>query len=106
VCAREGAGGVRGSMYKVMKAFVGRGCMGLVTSAGRAGVNVDVSAGVELVDGFCCLGDMLGADRDAGPAVDAGFGLDGVSLGGWCRCLLASRDMSLMVRQRLCSSCV
>jgi len=43
-----------------------------VTGAGRAGVDVGVNAGLELVDGFCSLGDMLGVDRDAGVAVEAG----------------------------------
>ena len=32
-----------------------------VNSAGRTSVGVGV-VGLELVDGFCCLGDMLGVD--------------------------------------------
>ena len=33
-----------------------------VAGAGRAGVDVSVSAGLGLIGGFCCLGDMFGLD--------------------------------------------
>ena len=59
----------RGAMYKVMKSFVCGGCMGPVIDVGCAGV--DVGAGLELVDGFCCLSDMLGVDEDMDAAVEA-----------------------------------
>jgi len=36
-----------------------------VTSMGHMVVDVDVSAGLELVGGFLYLGDMLGVDGDA-----------------------------------------
>jgi len=40
--------GIKGSMYKVMKSFICRGCLNPVTSTGRTGVN----ANLELVDKF------------------------------------------------------
>jgi len=43
-----------------------------VAGAGRAGVDIGADAGLELVDGFCCLGGMLGVDGDADAAVEAG----------------------------------
>jgi len=43
---------------------------GLVTSAGHAGVDSGVNAGLELVDRFCYLVDMLSVDRDADAAVE------------------------------------
>jgi len=71
-------------------------------SSGRCGtrrctVDVGVSAGLELVDGFSCLGDMLGVDGAAGAAVEARVWV------GWSKfrqfvLLLASRNVSLMVR--------
>ena len=39
----------------------------------RTGVNVVFRAGLELVDKFCYLGDMLGVDRDADAAVGTGI---------------------------------
>ena len=48
-------------MHKVMKAFVYRGCVNRVTGTGCKCVN----ANLELVDMFCCLGDMLSVDRAA-----------------------------------------
>ena len=44
--------------------------MGPVASAGHVGVHVAVSASLELVDRFCCLGDMLGVGGRAGAAVE------------------------------------
>ena len=55
----------------VAGSFVCRGCLGPVAGAGRAGVDVGASAGLELVDGFCCLGGMLSVDGDADAAVEA-----------------------------------
>jgi len=97
--------GIKGGMYKVVKSFVCGGCVNPVTGTGRTGVDIGGDAGLELVDGFCYLGDVLGVDGDADAAVETGVRV------GWRRFrrlvpLLASRDISLTVRGRLCSSCV
>jgi len=42
--------GVTGSMYKVMKTFVCRGCMNQVTGTGCTHVDIGVNANLELVD--------------------------------------------------------
>jgi len=44
---------IKGSMSKVMKSFICRGCMNPVTSTGRTSVDIGVSANLELVDKFC-----------------------------------------------------
>jgi len=41
-----------------------------VASAGCTGVDIAVNTNLELVDKFCCLGDMLGVDGDADAAVE------------------------------------
>ena len=53
--------GIKGSMYKVMKSFICRGCMIPVTGTGCTSVPVDigVNANLELVDKFCYLGYMF-----------------------------------------------
>ena len=43
--------------------------------------------GLELVDKFCCIGDMMSVDGDAGAAVEEEFGLDGMDSGSGCHCL-------------------
>ena len=48
-----------------------RGCLNLVTSAGRTSVDIGASAKLKLVDKFCYLGDMLSVDGDADAAVEA-----------------------------------
>ena len=40
-----------------------------------------------LVDGFCCLGDMLGVGGMLVRLWRLGFELDGMDSGGWCHCL-------------------
>jgi len=50
--------GIKGSMSKVMKSFIGRGCLNSVSSTGRTSVDIGVSANLELVDKFCYLRDM------------------------------------------------
>ena len=60
--------GIKGSMSKVAKSFICRGCLNPVTSAGRT---IGDSAKLELVDKFCYLGDMLSVDGDANAAVEA-----------------------------------
>ena len=62
---------IKGSMSKVMKSFICRGCLNLVTSAGRTSVDIGASAKLELVDKFCYVGDMLSVDGDADAAVEA-----------------------------------
>jgi len=60
---------------------------------------------MKLVDKFCNLGDMLSVDGDAEAAVEARIQI------GWNKFrqlipLLTSRDISLIMRGRLYSSCV
>ena len=95
--------GIKGSMSKV--AFICRGCLNPVTSAGRTSVDTGASAKLELVDKFCYLGDMLSVDGDADAAVEARIRI------GWNKFrrlvqLLTNKDVSLIMRGRLYSSCV
>ena len=89
----------------VAESFVCGGCLGPVAGAVRAGVDVGAGAELGLVDGFCCLGDMLGVDGGAGAAVEAGVG---VGWNGFGRLvpLLANKDVSLVVGGGLCGGCV
>jgi len=59
VVVRSGYTGnvVVGSMYKVMKTFVCRGCVNPVTGTGCTSVDIGFNANLELVDKFCYLGD-------------------------------------------------
>ena len=45
--------GIKGSMYKVMKSFICKGCANPVTSAGRTSVDIGASGNLEFVDKFC-----------------------------------------------------
>jgi len=65
-------------------------------------VDIGVSAKLELVDKFCYLGDMLSVDGDADAAVEARIRI------GWnkFRQQLTNKDVSLIMRGRLYSSCV
>ena len=99
--------GIKGSMSKMAKSFICRGCLNPVTSAGRTSVDIGASAKFELMDKFCYLGDMLSLDGDADAAVEARIRI------GWNKFrqfvmvpLLANKDVSLIVRGRLYSSCV
>jgi len=97
--------GIKGSMYKVMKTFICRGCVDPVTGTGHTSVDSGVNANLELVDKFCYLGDMLSADGDADAAVENRIQI------GWNKFrqlapLLTNKDISLKVRGRLYSSCV
>jgi len=81
----------------MMKLFIRRGCMNLVTSTGCTSVRIGVSANLELVDKFCYLIDMLSVENRI--------------LIGWNKFrhlvpLLTSTDISLTVRGILYSSCV
>jgi len=62
--------GIKGSMYKVMKMFVYRGCVSPVTDTGCASVDIGVNANLKLVHKFCSLGDMLSVDRHSDAAVE------------------------------------
>ena len=97
--------GIKGSMLKVMKSFICRGCLNLVTSAGHTSMDIEASAKLELVDKFCYLGDMLSVDGDADAAVEARIRI------GWNKFrqlvpLLTNKDVSLITRVRLYCSCV
>jgi len=68
-------------------------------------VDIGASANLEVVDKFCYLGDMLSVDGDSDAAVE-----DRIRI-GWNKFrqlvpLLTSRDMSLIRRGRLYSTCV
>jgi len=71
----------------------------------RHGVDIGASANLEVVDKSCYLGDMLSVDGDANAAVEARIQI------GWNKFrqlvpLITSRDISLIRRGRLYSSCV
>jgi len=92
-------------MYKVMKTFVCRGCMNSVTGTGCTSMDIGVNANLELVDTCCYLGDMLCVDGDGDAAVETRIRI------GWNKFrqlvpLLTSKDIPLILRGRLYSSCV
>jgi len=97
--------GIKGSMYKVMKSFICRGCLNPVISTGHTSVDIGASANLEVVDKFSYVGDMLSVDGDADAAVEARIQI------GWNKFrqlvpLLTNRDILLIRRGRLYSSCV
>ena len=92
-------------MYKVMRSFICRGCSNPVISTGHTSVDIGASANLEVVGKFCSLGDMLSVDGDADAAVEARIQI------GWNKFrelvpLLTNRDISLIRRGRLYSSCL
>jgi len=92
-------------MSRVVKFFICRDCFNPVTGTGRTNVDVGVSANLELVDKSCYSGDMLSVDGDADAAVKTRIRI------GWNKFrrlvqLLTNKDISLIVRGRLYSSCV
>jgi len=92
-------------MLKVAKSFICRGCVNPVTSAGRTSVDTGASAKLELVDKFGYIGDMLSVDGDDDAAVEARIRIV------WNKFrqlvpLLTNKDVSLITRGRLYSSCV
>ena len=94
--------GIKGSMSKVAKSFICRGCLNPVTGAGCTSVDIGASAKLELVDKFCYLGDMLSVDGDADAAVEARIRI------GWNKFrqlvpLITNKDVSLIMRGRLCA---
>ena len=97
--------GIKGSMSKAAKSFICRGCLNPITSAGRTSVDIGASAKLELEDKLCYLGDMLSVDGDADAAVEARIRVC------WNKFrqlvpLLTNKDVSLIMRGRLYSSCV
>jgi len=92
-------------MLKVAKLFICRGCVNPVTSAGHTSVDIGASAKLELVDKFSYLGDMLSVDGDADAVVEARIRI-GWNKFRWLVPLLTNKDVSLIMRGRLYSSCV
>ena len=97
--------GIKGSIYKVMRSFICRGCSNPVISTGHTGVDIGASANLEVVDKFCYLGDILSVDGDADAPVEARIRI-GLNKFRQLVPLLTNRDMSLIIRGRLYSSCV
>jgi len=92
-------------MYKVMRSFISTGCSNPVISTCHTSVDIGASANLEVADKFCYLGDILSVDGDADAAVEARIRI------GWNKFrqlvpLLTNRDISLIRRGRLYSSCV
>ena len=78
-------------MSKLMKLFICRDCLNLVTNISCTSADIGTSANLELVDKFCYFGDTLSVDGAAGAAVRPTFTLDGVNSGSryHCRCRFA-----------------
>ena len=79
--------------------------MNPVTDVGGTSADIGASAKLELVYKFCYLGDILSVDGDADAAVEARIRID------WKKFrqlvpLLTNKDVSLIMRGRLYSSCV
>ena len=87
-------GYIRNVVVACWKSFICRGCLNPVTSAVRTSVDIGASAKLELVDKFCYLGTWR-CWCSCGELV-------GISSGSW----LTNKDVSLIMRERLCSSCV
>ena len=71
----------------------------------QCSVDIGASAHLELMDKFCYLGDMLSVEGDADAAVEARIQV------GWNKFrqlipLLTNKDISLIRRGKLYSSCV
>jgi len=97
--------GIKGSMYKV-KSFICRGCLYPVISTVRSSVDIGASANLEVVDKFCYLGDMLSVDGDADAVVEARIRIGWNKFRQLVPLLTNRRDISLIRRGRLYSSCV
>jgi len=63
--------GIKGSMYKVMKSSICRGCSNPVICTGHTSVDIGASAYLDVVDKFGYLDDMLSVDGDTNSAVEA-----------------------------------
>jgi len=89
----------------VIRSFICRGCSNPAISTSCSSVDIGASAHLEVVDKFYYLGDMFSVDGDADAAVEAKTRI------GWNKFrqlvpLLTNRDISLIRRGRLYSSCV
>ena len=76
-----------------------------VTSTGCTSVDIGFNANLELVDKFCYLGDMLSVDGYTNAAVETRIWI-GYNKFRQLTPLLTNKDISLIVRGRLYSSCV
>jgi len=86
-CVHKKCSGIKGSMYKVMRSFICRGCSNPVISTGHTSVDIGASANLEVVDKFCYLGDMLSVDGDADAAVKGQNPNAWNNSGSWYHCL-------------------
>ena len=66
---------IKGSMSKVAKSFICRGCLNPVTSAVCTSVDIGASAKLELVDKFCYIFDLIFIPTKARDYVFTGVGL-------------------------------
>jgi len=90
-------------MIKVSKSFAGY--TDQQASMDRTSMDIGDGASLELVAMFCYLGDMLSVDGDADAAVEARVHK------GWNKFrqlvpLLTNKDISLLIRGKLYTSCV
>jgi len=92
-------------MYKVMKSFISIGCSNPIISTGHSSADIGASANLEVVDKFCYVGDMSSVDGDADETVEARIRI-GRNKFGQLVPLLTNRDISLIRRVRLYSSCM
>ena len=74
-------------------------------SIGHSSVDIGASANLEVVDKFTYLGDMLSVDGDADAAVEARIRI-GCNKLRQLVLLLTNRDISLIRRGRMHSSCL
>jgi len=97
--------GIKGSMYKVMKTFVCRGCLNSITDTGCTSVDIGANANLELLDKFSDFGDISSVYGEADAGVETRIRI------GWNKFrqlvpLLTNKNISLIVRERLYSGCV
>jgi len=74
-------------------------------SIGCTSVDTGGNPNLELLDKFCYLGDMLSVDRDIDAAVKTRIRIGWNKFRQWYQ-LLTNKEISLIVRGRLYSSCV
>ena len=75
-------------------------------TTGHTSVDIGVSANLELVDKFSNLGDVLSVDGDADAAVEARIRIGWNKFRQLVPLLTSAIRITLIVRGRLCSSCV
>ena len=89
----------------MIRFFICRGCSNPVISTGHTSADIGASANLEVVDKFCYLCDMLSVDGNADAAVEARIRI-GLNKFRQLLQLLTNRDIALIRRGRLYSSCV